>query len=128
MKAIRITIVDGRGRTLHRLSKRSYFDAAMAHQKTEPWGAEGKPPSRKGLAHIEAGDKRPGGRRTPFPDGDYLPLPGGLPMRKDKVAPVLERVARALRLVDESGVVLTDNLNAATLTVADLRKYGSDIF
>jgi hypothetical protein len=57
------------------------------------------------------------------PEGDYLPLPGGLPLRKDKVAAVLERVALALGLVDEAGMVLVDDLNAATLSVAELREY-----
>lgn len=125
-KAIGIAIVDDRGRTVRRLRKSSYFDEeSMAHLNTTRWGAAGKPDSRKGLAHVEAGEKRPADRslRASFPDGDYLPLPGGLPIRNDKVAPVLERLALALGLVDESGVVLTDNLNAAKLSVAELRKY-----
>ena len=147
-KAIGIRIVDGRGRTVRRLSKRSYFDARMVHQSTERWAAEGKPVSRKRLARLEADvEHRPAppgrialplevgyfpspsidpsqlGRMALAPEGDYLPMPGGLPLRKDKVAAVLERVALALGLVDESGVVLVDDLNAATLTVTELRKY-----
>jgi hypothetical protein len=124
-KTIRIKVVDGRGRTVHRLSKSSFFDARMVHQSTESWGAESKPDSRKELARAEAGEDLPGhvGRMALPPEGDYLPLPGGLPLRKDKVAAVLERVALALGLVDEAGVVLVTNFNAATLSVAELRKY-----
>ena len=110
-KAIGIAIVDDRGRTVRRLRKSSYFDEeSMAQRNTTRWGAAGKADSRKGLAHVEAGEKRPADRslRASFPDGDYLPLPEGSPYsQRQKVAPVLERLALALGLVDESGVVLT---------------------
>lgn len=58
----------------------------------------------------------------PGEDG-YLPLPGGLPVRMDKVKAMLERWALGLGLVDESGVVRVVKFDAVPLPAAMLRKY-----
>jgi len=125
IKAIRIKVVDGQGRTVCRFRKMTYFDASMQPQKTEPWGAESKPISEKWLgadpatpshqARLAAPPVRctAAGRR-------YLELPG-LTLRWERVTPVLERIAAALNLVDSSGVVLLHDLDAAALTIDQLR-------
>ncbi len=122
VKAVRIKVVDDQGRTVCRFRKASYFDASMRPQETEPWGAESKPMSEKWLMADPAAPSHEGRLAKP-PEGDYLPLPQGLPLRIDKVRAVLDRVAFPLGLVDESGVVLVDDLDAATLTVSELRRY-----
>jgi hypothetical protein len=120
-KAIRFKLVDQRGRTLSRFSKRSYFDAQMQPKETEPWVTEAKPQKRPPNA-TPAHE----GRLPPLPirhaDGGqrYLEVPG-LTLKWDKVTPVLERIALAMGLVDASGVVLVDDLDAATLTTEQLR-------
>ena len=45
----------------------------------------------------------------------------GLTVKWEKVTPVLERIALALALVDESGTVLVKERNAATLSIDQLR-------
>jgi hypothetical protein len=124
-RVIRIKVVDGRGRTVRRVSKRSYFDARMAHEHTEPWTPESKPDSGKWLKRVETENDPPvnPGRMVDYPDHEYLSLPGGLPLRLEKVAAVLERLALTLGLVDESGVVLVTDFDAATLSVAELRSH-----
>ncbi|VBA60277.1 hypothetical protein [Mycobacterium attenuatum] len=126
-KSIRIKVVDSRGRTVAYLGKRSYFKAGQ-HDYTEPWAAHGRPVSEKRLAQ-DLDTPALDGRMEPSPllhgdnDRRYLPMPNGLPLRLDKVAPMLERLALTLSLVDESGAVLTEDQNAATLTVEQLRSY-----
>lgn len=128
LREIRIKVVDGDGDTVQKFSKRSYFDKRMQHERTEPWAAEAKPVSIKWL-HS---DRNPGGFSHPsrlaqpkvshHAGQKYLDLPG-LTLKWQKVEPVLDKIAFALGLVDDSGVVLKDDMAAATVTVEQLRKF-----
>lgn len=127
VKKIRFKLVDELGRTVCRFGKSTHFDAGMQPEKTELWGAESKPLSEKWLEGDNAGpsrDARLAGTPVRCTDDGrvYLELPG-LTLRWGKVTSVLDRIAVALQLVDAAGVVLVDDMDAATLTTDQLRKY-----
>lgn len=120
-RCVRFKLADDRGRTICRFSKRSYFDADMQHRETEPWAAEAKPEKRRTRSAPTTEGRLPPLRVRRTEDGRrYLELPG-LTLKWEKVEAVLERMAVTLELVDASGVVLTDDLDAATLTTKQLR-------
>jgi hypothetical protein len=126
LMAIRLKVVDENGRTVCKISKRTYFDKQMQPERTEAWAAEAKPMSEKELTRedsIPAQQARLAQHRArTVKSQKYLELPG-LTLKWEKVESVLDQVAFALRLMDASGAVLKDDLAAATLTVEQLRKF-----
>ncbi|GBE64200.1 hypothetical protein MFM001_06620 [Mycobacterium sp. MFM001] len=124
--AIRVKVVDEKGRTVCMFCKQTHVDNQMRPEYTEAWAATAKPMSEKWLAAEDSAptvNGRLAGLPTQTVDGQkYLQLPG-LTLKWQKVESVLERVAFASGLVDASGAVLKDELTPATLSVAQLRKF-----
>ncbi len=122
--AIQITLHDDRGRTVCKFWKQTSFDHQMQPTATAPWTVAGKPIGDKQLRHES--DVLPIGNIAPMrlarhDNGvQYLEVPG-LIIRWEKVEPALDRIAANLGLVDRDGVVLRDDMDAATITTSQLR-------
>ena len=115
-------------RTVCAFTKRSYCDDPRTREwTTEEWTVHQLPVGRSRRIRRAVGTD---GAQSPsvvhhLPDGrSVLQVPPQRPQltrRWEEVTPALERIALALALVDESGTVLANDLNAATVTVDDLR-------
>lgn len=114
--ANRVTVVDERGRTVCKFSKRTYLDDQMRRERTESWAAQAKQTSEKAFRREGPLSPRSPGRLEQLPtntfDGQkYLELPG-LTLKWEKIVPFLDRIALSLGLIDASGAVLKDDLMA----------------
>jgi len=113
---IRVKLVDHRGRT----------ECWFNKQDTQPWVVESKPSNVRFATDNRGQGRVQLGRMPPSPwvflDGQhYLKVPG-LTLHWEKVTPVLDRIALTLGLIDPSVAVIVDDLDAATITVDQLRR------
>jgi len=124
--AIRFKVVDDTGKVVCKISKETHFDKQMKPELTLRWTAQSKPMSKKDLERenpIPAQEGRLAKIRSRTIEGQkYLELPG-LTLKWEKIEQFLEQLALGLGLADASGVVLKDDLEAATLTVDQLRRF-----
>jgi hypothetical protein len=117
--AIRVRVVNDKGHIVCVFRKTSHFDKQLRPERTEAWGAEAKPLSEKWLARRDSLAQEARLAKPPVRTVDgqrYLNLPG-LTLKWWKVESVLDQIAAALNFVDASGVVLKDDMAAATLTI-----------